>query len=219
MSSSRKDDIDDILSGIMHGSNQAEKPRSEQRPAENKSEYSPPHKEKPYKNNVRHSKGKVVRYLLLFIVLGLAIAGIVFGASKLAPNLLSPSPFSEEVKKDIDFSLYYPANLPEGFKIETDSIQQADQGVVIYAISNDSGKRITVSIQKMPENIDLNKIYENLSNVYEVDTDYGKVKVGQDENILIGNVNAEGTWLLINTPNGNVSTDELNTVLSSLKKG
>lgn len=177
--------------------------------------------EKVAKNRVSIKYKVPKKHLLLIaltVILAVSTAYIVYRLFGSNPNGVS-SPFTSEIKQSVDFTLYYPANLPDGFKIEQDSVSQADEGVVIYAISNGSGKRITISVQQMPENINLDLLYNNLSDVYEIDTSYGKVKVGKDGNVLIGNVNANGTWLLFNTPNGNVTTEEFNQVLASVIQG
>lgn len=218
MANSRSDEeIDDILSEIMNF-----KPSS-----------GPKKQRKISKKHVKASK--VVVFEIFFILRRaitpkrliyvtftlLAISAAVFGISKIKPDLFAGSPFEETVKDSVEYDLYYPTSLPPGFKIETDSVQKVEDGVVVYAISDDDGKRITVSSQIKPSQINLDSIYAALSGVYDLKTHNGDVKVGKAQNgVLVAAMTLGDTWLLLNTPNGNVSVDEFNQILvSRFKKG
>lgn len=222
MGSKQDDDVDDFLSSIMHGvtngNEQGAQGESSKKSFRSKNKHS---------DNTGISDSNIVRHKLrlwvklMFMFVGIALFGLAFYlASGPVARLLTPSPFSSEIKESVEFPLYYPTSLPEGFKIETDSIKEAENGVVIYAISNGSGKRVTVSAQKAPENIDINALYSSFDDTYELDTSTGKIKVAKtDDNVHIANLIRDDTWLLLNTPNGNVSTEEFNQILSSIREG
>jgi hypothetical protein len=226
------DDIDDILSGIMRG-------EADDSPAKHqtKNHYTAPPKKtkKQKKAKDPNSKGffftlgavikyffsrKIVKVSFYVILLILILILIGFTTNKLYPNLLNPTPFNTEIKESVGYSLYYPKDLPQNFKIESDSVQEADPGVVVYAISDEDGHRLTVSMQRLPEGLNLEPLTNSLQDTYEIDTPLGKAMVGKTENgMLIANLIVDETWIIVNTPNANITTDQMNTVLQGLSKG
>lgn len=134
-------------------------------------------------------------------------------------NALKPkSPFSTELSQKTGLPLFFPAKLPGSFKMETNSIAQPDQSVVVYVISDNDNKKLNVSLQKPPANLDLSQLYETYSNVKELDTKFGKVKVGTSkEGMDIANVLAGQTWIIITSEEGSVSTSDLQSVINGLE--
>ena len=59
-------------------------------------------------------------------------------------------------KKQLSFPLYYPSELPVGYKIVTSSINSSD-GVLLFAIKN-NGTEITISEQSMPDQLQSFKV-------------------------------------------------------------
>lgn len=175
--------------------------------------------EKENHNNTKSRKRRSsIRLILAVSIVSLIGVGTFLFKDKISEIVRPPSPFSEEVSKQADTKLYYPTKLPGSFKMETNSISQ-DNGVVIYAITDESGNKINVSVQKKPDNLNLDPVYSVLSNVREIHTKFGTVKVGQsDENnnqIEIANTIIDGSWLIINSTKGTLQDQDLVNIINS----
>lgn len=157
--------------------------------------------------------------LISFAVFTVTIIGGAFLWHGPISNALKPkSPFSAELSQKTGLPLFFPAKLPGSFKMETNSIAQPDPSVVVYVISDNHNKKLNISLQKPPANLDLSQLYGNYSNVKELDTKFGKVKVGtSEEGMDIANVLAGQTWIIITSEEGSVSASDLQSVINGLE--
>lgn len=228
---SNNDDPDDFMASILRrpSKNEPSKRPPEQRPVKerpisrpsvsNQTQSSPRPVSKPAKKPRTKLKKSVVRTLLLIpIVIALGFATTYLWRGPISSLLEPKSPFTESQQQDMAIPLYYPTKLPGSFKIETNSITQPDNGVLLYAISDDDGKRFNITLQKKPESISLDPLYAALSDVREIDTDHGVVKYGNsNEGIMVANVMMPQTWIIINSAAGTLDDASLTTVVNSLK--
>lgn len=168
------------------------------------------------------SKAKILTLLTLILVIGTASLGFIYLREPVLSLLKPKAPFSPEISEKSQTPLYYPTKLPGSFKMETNSITQSDTGVVIYAITDDSGKKINVSIQKKPDNLNLEPLYLALSNVRDVDTKLGTIKVGQSNEgsseLEISNITVDSSWIILSSTKGTVTDEELITIINNLSK-
>lgn len=118
----------------------------------------------------------------------------------------------------MDIPLYFPAKLPGTFKIELNSISQSESGVLLYAITDDTGKQINVTLQKQPDGIDLTPLYQRLDNLQETETKFGTVRVGRSEdNIFVANVLTGSTWVIITSYQNVLTPEVLQTIINNLR--
>lgn len=167
---------------------------------------------------------KSVKIGLSVAIVVLILGGLIFAFRKplgsAIGNLLAPpSPFSQEVREKAGFPLFYPTKLPGSFKIESDSVKQPESGVVIYAITDDDGKRININLQKQPEGINLDPLYNVLEDIQELDTKFGKVKTGvSTESVQITNILTGKTWIIVNAAKDTLTQDELIKLINNLRE-
>ncbi len=162
-------------------------------------------------------KGVKIALITPFVVALLAAGGFLLWRGPIGNLLLPPSPFTQEQKDKMGIPLYYPTKLPGSFKIETGSITQ-ESGVMLYAITDDSGKRINVTLQKQPEGLKLEPLYSSLQDTKEIDTKFGKVKIGASgENVSIANILTGKTWVIVSSTQNTIDQGQLKDMIDSLK--
>lgn len=220
----RDDDVDDFMANILGGSStpQSVKPANifkpkkkpvslqEKQPAS----YTPVKATKPKRKLKKDFKKLIL--IFVFVILG---GGLVFALSGPVSNLFAPkSPFSQEVKDNTDIKLLFPANPPGSFKIETNSINKAEANVIMYALSNDDGKRINITLQKKPDGVSLDPLYMVLKDVRDIDTKYGSIKYGTSEDgIVVANIFIENTWVIINSSTGIFDDESLTKLINGFR--
>jgi hypothetical protein len=204
----QEDEFDEIMANIMHA------------------DYSMPIKVQVASsgqavnvNPKQRSNTRLWIALLLFAIIGLIASGYYFRKPILS-IFEPPSPFVGKVS-GASFTLYYPTKLPDGFKIELNSIGHPEgKESVVYSISDDSGRTINVSLQPKPDGLNLEKINNTFTDTREVTTNYGKVIIGNsDLGIIMGNVTTDETWIIVSAALDAVTDKEFDTVLTSLKEG
>ncbi len=166
-----------------------------------------------------HNKkfGLVKPTLALSSVAIITLVGVALFQGPISGLLKPPSPFNSDITQKMDIPLYYPTKLPSNYKIELGSINQPEADVVAYTISNDSGKKINISLQKQPEGFDLSPLYESLTDVSDLETKFGKVKVGSSsQGYRIANILTGKSWVIITTEKDNLQPEELSSIIDSL---
>lgn len=168
--------------------------------------------------NTRSYTGlKVATVSLVALVITL-VGGAFLWKGPISNALKPKSPFNEELSRQLEIPLYYPTKLPGTYKIELGSITQPESSVVLYAASNNEGKKFNISLQKQLASMDLDTIYSTLSGVREIDTKYGKVKTGVSEDgMQITNVLTGQTWVIITSYKDAMSDSDLRMVIDSLE--
>lgn len=170
------------------------------------------------KINVKSKSRRVITALAITIsfILIPAISLTILKQPILA--LLKPkSPFSQELVDKMKIPLYYPTKLSNGYKMEINSITQPENNIVLYAITNDSGKKINISIQKQPEDINLEPLYKNLSNSRDLKTKFSSAKIGDSDNMTISNIMTGQSWLIITTEKNTLNDSEFTNLINSLE--
>lgn len=229
------DDIDDIMASIMSGQRpvqplpQKRKPvsRIRNRPVLHPNNPTPPTpatkvnyiKASPKQPELKKSNGKLVKPILgVFLVVFLVLGGTVLWRGPIASMTKIKNPFSEEISRSIDTKLYYPTKLPSSYKMELNSIAQPEPSVLVYSITDNSGKQINISIQKKPETLTLGPLYEALKNLRQINTKFGTVTTGTSvEGMDITNILADDTWLIITTNQSTLSDEELQLIINNLE--
>lgn len=227
----RQDDVDDFMASILGGSPApAPKPKASvfsRKHEEHKQQHTQAphhaHAKRAYQTTepkrTRSSK-KVLRFfLMLLVVTAVTGGGYLLWRGPISGLLEPKSPFSTKIQENMGVPLYFPTKLPGSFKIETDSITQPEGGVVLYAITDDDGKRINITLQKQPGGISLDPLYAALQNARDIQTKFGSIKTGTtSENVDVTNILTGKTWVLINTPKDTLKDEQLISLIDSLKE-
>jgi len=154
----------------------------------------------------------------LFIICGvLLLLGIIGSGTAFYLSTKNVNPITETLAAKTPYSLYYSQSLPGGFHTTEGSAYEKD-GVVVYTISTDDGKKLYVSQQKTPTDLDKAKFYkDNLQSYYEIPTPSGQVTIGEfpikpgaKRPVKIISLVTD-TWLLANTYD-DISNKDLETI-------
>ncbi len=145
------------------------------------------------------------------IVIVIAAAGLAFWY--FAPH--APS-LPANVKDQIRFSAFLPAELPPGYAIQENSYAYQN-GVLTYRISAPNKVTVLATEQPQPTNFDINTFYKGLKNSRSAATPYGTAQAGQFLKSEVGTLTASGTWLLLSAPE-NTDSSVLLTILSHMKQ-
>lgn len=236
------DDIDDFMASIFGNETPAKKPAASplfSRPHKPKmQEKQPPRQQRvlsPHptvhvpkrvkapktprpKRNLKISVGKPA----LGVVTAFLFIGLVFVLWQ-GPlqSVFYPSPFSDETKEKMsNTTLYFPTTLPKEYKIEKDTMKQPSSGVLVYAASNEAGNAITFSIQSKPSGLNTKPFTDQLTSTKTVQTSEGEATIGEDtDGKRIASYLTDTVWMIINANKDNVSTEELEALVKSLRKG
>lgn len=146
------------------------------------------------------------------VVVLLGIGGFLFYEFGMSHN-----PIPADIRAHASFPLYYPAKLPNSWRLDTKSFYTGPTGVVGYVIDGPAGN-LNVTIQPEPTTFDFNAFYtKQLSNTFQFLTPLGQGAIGQaDGNHLVGSL-AGDSWVLISPDTANVSQSVIQDVLSSLR--
>jgi hypothetical protein len=225
------EDMDSVMSSIMQGEatypvNRQQINNSEKiantRPRKNGSATLAKNSQAFNRPKGKFSKTKKLSLAFILVILGVAT---LFGAYLTLSGPISalftpPSPFIGKIS-GINYPLYYPSKLPKGFKIELNSIIQPENSTaVVYDLSNDSGKKVNIILQRKPKDIDLPLLESNLTDTRDVITKFGTVKVGlTDIGVIMGNVLTDETWIIINSDKNVLSEGDFDMLLQNLSIG
>lgn len=221
------DDIDDFMASLIHREPiqeyRARRPKKQHKqdvpqpfkPAA-KSNETPPISSHKTKDRSNSTPRRMFMLAIIFIVI--VMLSIVLWKGPLTSFLQPRSPFSEEMRKKTGIPLYYPTKLPAGYKLELNTITQPETDVVLYAVSNESGQRFNITLQKQPADINLEPLYNTLTDTKEIGTQFGQVKVGTTtEGIRMANILAGQTWIIISGSTATLTEPVLAEVIDGLK--
>lgn len=171
----------------------------------------------------RHKKGFTPRFNkkgLFLIGIGtlLVLSGGGFAYWKLVvwqPAVVNP--FSTGVVAAMKFPLYYPTNLPNGYRVDKKSVSHPSDGVVVFDMIGPKGEKLYMSEEARPVSFDLGGFYKKFQDLKEVPVSDGSVAVGRvnsGQTEIVSRANNK-TWVLSNTT-ANIPLDQLVSMLKSL---
>jgi hypothetical protein len=136
------------------------------------------------------------RFFLLFVVPLLLLAGGVG-----AWIVTQTKPIPARYRQGLNYPLYYPANLPNGYGVDPTSFRRVDQ-VLIFHITTPSDKPITVSEQHMPSDLDLSQ-HPSPAGIPTPDQDNFTTSAGTAQTSFWGSnfvtsLVTPNTWIIIN---------------------
>lgn len=146
----------------------------------------------------------------LFLIL-IAIWLLLWPARKPAAS----NPFNASVIASAGFPLYYPSTLPPGYAIDTKSVTEPQQGVVVVNLVGPNNGKIYISEEARPTKFPIGNFYARLSNVQEIGVSDGAIATGYDGRTLVASRANNKSWVIANT-NAAVSRQHLVVMLKSL---
>lgn len=148
------------------------------------------------------------------VVLGAGVTGWLLFAGGPAANA---NPFTPAILASAKFPLYYPTQLPDGYRIDPSSVTEPEANVVVVTLRGPHGEKLYMSEEPRSKTFDLGGFYQSLSNLKEVAVSDGAVAVGFDNktrNEVVSRANNQ-TWILCNTT-AHVPQSQLVAMLKSL---
>lgn len=152
---------------------------------------------------------------LILAAAGLLI--VVMGAFLFTnhPAKTHAGPFPSSISSaQITIPVYYPSNLPVGYKITGYKVVKQD--TLNYAVTNTNNDSFYVDIQPIPPNYDFAAFNKRFSNPISYETSIGTAMVGLMNNQLIGSIQTAKSWVLINST-ALKATADLQTITKALK--
>jgi hypothetical protein len=172
----------------------------------------------------RYSYGGIGRSLSkrlsLILLFGLIALGIVAAWYKIAG---STSIVPKKIQTSVDFSVYYPKDLPPGYELDAESFRLAEPGVVLFAVNYGDRKDIVFSEQQQPPSSDIDKFitsYMPLNTVLQLPLGQARIGAyGSAPNIrtVVSLPIHNGPWLIVTAP-ADASHDDLVRIVQSLAK-
>lgn len=127
----------------------------------------------------------------------------------------SPNPIPKSTVESVTFPLYFPSDLPRGYKFNPNSIK-SNNHAVLYTLTNDRSSTIVISIQPTPTEFNFEEFHlKQISGSKEVLTKSGKAVIGMLTNRTVGSLVTDKSWVLTSAP-ANVSAKDVETVIRSL---
>ncbi len=201
---------------VNHSRTQTQKPQPAEHVQPSPKQPSPPVAQYTAPKKSRRFPTKAVLSLATFSAV--MVGGFFLWNGPISALLTPPSPFKPEIALKMDTPLYYPTKLPGTYKMETNSIAQPESSVVVYAITDEEGKKINVSLQKQPKGLTLDPLYQVLSDLKEVETKFGTLKYGASEDgVDIVNILTGETWIIITSNKGLLSQEEVQLLTNNLR--
>ncbi len=159
-----------------------------------------------------YRKRYVFAAIFMCAVLTSFVVWRIFGSSSPAPAQNIPAAITSAV----DFTLYAPGWLPSGAKVDQTSFH-ATADVVTYAITYGHNKKLVVTEQATPSNLDFTDFYDNqMTDSQKLTSDVGETVIGKFGDADLASVVAGKTWILIRSTSG-IGAADLRRVATDLR--
>jgi hypothetical protein len=158
---------------------------------------------------------RLSRTHLLFSIIILIV--IIAVGLKLFIPAYDPVPNS--VQLAVNFQIYYPdqSKLPIGYTLEVHSFSASNQAVV-YAIRNNLGQTLSVSVQSRPSAAQMSYFNTSIIALHtSLNTSIGTALIGAINSQTVVSLPVNKSWILITAP-GDISQSKLKQVIESFKK-
>lgn len=157
------------------------------------------------------AKKLVTAFLILVFLGGLGVGGWLYLKGK-----GEPSPIPAAVRQQVDFPLYYPSRLPDGYAVsQTPTVSES---VVVMAVKTPSGNNVFISQQAAPTGLDYQKfLNDELKRPREYSTPAGVAYIGGPVGRMLGSILTSKTWILLNASLSGNTENETKKVMASLE--
>jgi hypothetical protein len=124
-------------------------------------------------------------------------------------------PLPEKIKREANFTLYYPTKVPSGFRFDEVAYDSSTK-VVTYDYSTIDGDKIFFSLQPKPRNFNFNDFNKKqISGASQISTPLGTATLGVLQKQTLSSIVTDKTWILIGAGQ-NVNLQQLEQVTQSL---
>jgi hypothetical protein len=120
-------------------------------------------------------------------------------------------------RKGLDFSLYYPAQLPEGYYVDKRSFKR-EGAVLIFSIKRTGSKSVVVSQQALPTDQPVHKASNSptpLAGERDFKTAVGDVHIGLWGDKYVADIITDDSWIIMNMTG--YTTDEAEAIVKALR--
>lgn len=135
--------------------------------------------------------------------LAIAVAAVIILATPAAIWLIiNTKPIPGKYRQGLNYPLYYPSNLPKGYKVDRASFDRKGN-VLIFNISSPSGKNIAVAEQHVPGDLDLSQHPHTASGITlpdqrDFNTPAGAAEISFWGDKLVSSLVTDNTWVILN---------------------
>jgi hypothetical protein len=138
--------------------------------------------------------------VIVFALLAIILVGVI-----LINHTDKPSgPIPSKIVKELQFPLYYPNQLPSGYKVDPSSFIVKDNNVLVFSIDVPSGKSIAVSEEALPD-VDATELGPPdapagapIANNMHITTSVGKAIIGIWGTNYVSSLVTNKTWVILN---------------------
>jgi hypothetical protein len=123
-------------------------------------------------------------------------------------------PFDAKTIAAMKFPIYYPTNVPQGYRVDGKSVSLPQAGVVSYRLVGPDKQMIYVTQEARPNKFDLGGFYKKFSGLHEIAFEDGAIATGELDSgrTEISSRNTNKTWILVTTQ-ADVPLDQLTNML------
>jgi hypothetical protein len=121
---------------------------------------------------------------------------------------VSASPIPSRYRSGLNYSLYYPSQLPNDYTVDKTSFRRKD-AVLIFSLTAPRGRTIAVSEERLPAGINLNSSSQSgisLPTQRSFTTAIGPATLSLWGSNTVVSIQAGGTWILLNVTGINPET-------------
>jgi hypothetical protein len=116
--------------------------------------------------------------------------------------VINTKPIPGKYRQGLNFPLYYPANLPQGYTVDHNTFERKG-AVLIFVVDTPNGKHIAVSEEHVPVGLDLSQHPPDNSPIKLPDEDNFTTAVGTAQISLWGanlvcSLVTPNTWIILN---------------------
>jgi hypothetical protein len=169
---------------------------------------TPANSSKPVSPQRRRSRGILVLVAIITMLVG--------SGAWIAAHDQQQKDFPVAVRQSVNFLLYVPSDLPNGYYLDYQSASAISQAIT-FSINSRSGKALVVTEQPQPPDDQVQSFYDQqLTTVRTVPTGKGTIVFGEFETSRFAGVTTGNTWVLIRAVSA-IEQDELERITHSFK--
>lgn len=113
--------------------------------------------------------------IVVLLIVGAGI-GVYFYYSR--GRTAAKSPFTARIQSSVQFPLYYPNQLPQGYHIDTKTVTEPKASVVVFQLVGQDKESIYISEEARPSSFDLGGFYKQFTDFKSVTVSDGSIAAG-----------------------------------------
>ena len=127
-------------------------------------------------------------------------------------------PFDAKTLASVDFPLYYPLQIPKGFRTDPKSVTEPQSGVVVFDMKDSKGRKIFVSEEARSSTYNYGGFFNGIERSSQFKAQFGAAITGylNNEQNVVGSIVSQKTWVIVNAKAGDTSPAQLKTIIATL---